>query len=147
MIIWSIVIIINSVLTLQVSTASLPHDREPCEKKVVSNHTCLLHTCVCAGSRRVRVRLSGFRRQEISSTPGGLLKCPFPVRVCAEHPINCRGLLKISRKMAHKVICPKQKIISQIFKISGALVFLCPFATNCPQFYLFIVFFFIFLLF
>ncbi len=27
MIIWSIVIIINSVLTLQVSTASLPHDR------------------------------------------------------------------------------------------------------------------------
>jgi hypothetical protein len=59
MIIWSIVIIINSVLTLQVSTASLPHDREPCEIKVVSNHTCSLHTCVCAGSRRVRVRLSG----------------------------------------------------------------------------------------
>jgi hypothetical protein len=50
MIIWSIVIIINSVLTLQVSTASLPHDREPCEIKVVSNHTCSLHTCVCAGS-------------------------------------------------------------------------------------------------
>jgi hypothetical protein len=41
MIIWSIVIIINSVLTLQVSTASLPHDREI---KVVSNHTCSLHT-------------------------------------------------------------------------------------------------------
>ena len=54
-VIWSIVIIINSVLTLQVSTASLPHNREPC----VSNHTCSLHTCVCAGSRRVRVRLSG----------------------------------------------------------------------------------------
>jgi hypothetical protein len=34
------VIIINSVLTLQVSTAILPHDREPCEVKVVSNHTC-----------------------------------------------------------------------------------------------------------
>ncbi len=59
-VIWSIVIIINSVLTLQVSTASLlPHDREPCEIKVVSNHTCSLHTCVCAGSRRERVRLSG----------------------------------------------------------------------------------------
>ncbi len=58
MIVWSIVIIINSVLTLQVSTASLPHDREPCEIKVVSNHTSL-HTCVCAGSRRERVRLSG----------------------------------------------------------------------------------------
>jgi hypothetical protein len=79
MIIWSIVIIINSVLT-----ASLPHDREPCEIKVVSNHTCSLHTCVCAGSRRVRIRLSGFRRQGISSTPGGFLKCPIPVRVCAE---------------------------------------------------------------
>ncbi len=64
MIIWSIVIIINSVLTLQVSTTSLPHNREPCEIKVLSNHTCLLHTCVCAGSRRVRVRLSGLRRQE-----------------------------------------------------------------------------------
>ena len=51
--------IINSVLTLQVSTTSLPHDREPCEIKVVSSHTCSLHTCVCAGSRRVRVRLSG----------------------------------------------------------------------------------------
>jgi hypothetical protein len=39
MIIWSIVIIINSVLTLQVSTASLPNDCEPCEIKVVFNHT------------------------------------------------------------------------------------------------------------
>ena len=39
MIICSIVIIINSVLTLQVSTASLPHDCEPCEIKVVLNHT------------------------------------------------------------------------------------------------------------
>ena len=58
-VIWSIVIIINSVLTLQVSTASLPHDREPCEIKVVSNHTCSLHTCVCARSRRERVGLSG----------------------------------------------------------------------------------------
>ncbi len=68
-------------------------------------------------------------------------------------PLNCpersegqfwgqksRGPLKISRKMAHKVICPKTKIISQIFKICGALVFLCPFATNCPQFYHFKVF-------
>ncbi len=86
MIIWSIVIIINSVLTLQVSTASLPHYREPCKIKVVSksNHTCSLHTCVCAGSRRMRVRLSGFRRQGISSTPGGFLKCPIPVRVWDE---------------------------------------------------------------
>ncbi len=84
MIIRSIVIIINSVLTLQVSTASLPHDCEPCEIKVVSNHTCSFHTCVCAGSRRVRVRLSGFRWRGISSTPGGFLKCSIPVRVFAE---------------------------------------------------------------
>ena len=83
-VIWNIVIIINAVLTLQVSTASLPHNREPCEIKVVSNHTCWLHTCVCAGSRRVRIRLSGFQRQGISSTPGGFLKCPIPVWVCAE---------------------------------------------------------------
>jgi hypothetical protein len=39
MIICSIVIIINSVLTLQVSTASLPHDCRPCEIKVVFIHT------------------------------------------------------------------------------------------------------------
>jgi hypothetical protein len=39
MIILSFVIIINSVLTLQVSTASLPLDCEPCEIKVVFNHT------------------------------------------------------------------------------------------------------------
>ncbi len=69
MIIWSIVIIINFVLTLKVSTASLPQDREPCEIKVVFNHTCSFHTWVCAGSCRERVRLSGFRRQGISSTP------------------------------------------------------------------------------
>ena len=39
MIICSIVIIINSVLTLQISTASLPHDCGPCEIKVVFIHT------------------------------------------------------------------------------------------------------------
>ncbi len=39
MIICGIVIIINSVLTLQVSTASLPHDCGPCEIKVVFIHT------------------------------------------------------------------------------------------------------------
>jgi len=38
-VIWSIVIFINSVLNLQVSTASLPHDPKPCEIKVVFNHT------------------------------------------------------------------------------------------------------------
>ncbi len=70
MIIRSIVIIINFVLTLEVSTASLSHDREPCEIKVVFNHTCSLHTCVCAGSRRRRVRPSGFRRQVIASLLG-----------------------------------------------------------------------------
>ncbi len=39
MIICSIVIINNSVLTLQVSTASLPYDCGPCEIKVVFIHT------------------------------------------------------------------------------------------------------------
>ncbi len=39
MIISSIVIIINYVLTPQVSTASLPHDCGPCEIKVVFIHT------------------------------------------------------------------------------------------------------------
>jgi hypothetical protein len=70
MIILSIVIIINFVLTLLVSTASLSHDREPCEIKVVFNDTCSLHTCVCAGSRRRRVRLSGFQRKGIASLLG-----------------------------------------------------------------------------
>jgi hypothetical protein len=35
--------------------------------------------------------------------------------------------------------------MSLIFKISGALVFLCPFATKCPQFYHFIVFIYFFI--
>ncbi len=70
MIIWSVVIIINFVLTLYVSTTSLSHNREPCEIKNVFNHTCSLHTCVCARSRRRRVRLSGFRRQGIASLLG-----------------------------------------------------------------------------
>ncbi len=39
MIICSTVVIINSVLTLQVLTASLPHDCGPCEIKVVFIHT------------------------------------------------------------------------------------------------------------
>jgi hypothetical protein len=39
MIICSIVNIFYSVLTLQVPTASLPHDCGPCEIKVVFNHT------------------------------------------------------------------------------------------------------------
>jgi hypothetical protein len=42
MIICSIVIIINSVLTLQVSTAGLPHDCGPCEIKVVFIHPHLI---------------------------------------------------------------------------------------------------------
>ncbi len=83
-VIWSIVIIINSVLTLQVSTASLPHDREPCEIKVVFNHTWFASYLHLHRSRRVRVCLSGFRRQGIISTPGGFLKCPIFVRVFAE---------------------------------------------------------------
>jgi hypothetical protein len=106
---------------LQVSTLSLPHDREPCEIKVVSNHTCSLHTCVCSGSRRVRVRLSGFRRQGISSTSGGFLKCPFPVQVCAEqhfYAVNLyslhysyilcsvfKGSIKFETKLAGVVYC------------------------------------------
>ncbi len=60
MIKWSIVIIINSVLTLQVLTASLPHDWEPCEIKVVFNHTWFAsYLRLRAESHRVRVRLSG----------------------------------------------------------------------------------------
>ncbi len=82
MIIWSIVIIINSVLTLQVLTASLPLDCEPCEIKVVFNHTWLLHTCVCAWLHRVRVRLSGLINDRNRLNSWGH---PITVRVCAEH--------------------------------------------------------------
>ncbi len=83
--IWSIVIIINSVLTLQVSTASWPHDREPCQIKVVSNHTCSLHTCVCAGSRRVRTPKWLNQRQESVQLLGASSSAPFQSgSVCAE---------------------------------------------------------------
>jgi hypothetical protein len=32
------------------------------------------------------------------------------------------GPLEISLEMAHYVVCPQKKIISRIFKISGALI-------------------------
>ncbi len=86
-IIWSIVIIINSVLTLQVSTASLHHDQEPCEIKVVSNNTCPLHTCVCAGSRRVRIRLSGLINGRNQFNSWGSPQVPH------SGPVLCRTLM------------------------------------------------------
>jgi hypothetical protein len=50
------------------------------------------------------------------------------------------GPLEISREMDHYEVCPKQKkIMSLIFKISGALEFLCTGATKCPKNFLFIV--------
>ncbi len=91
------VIIINSVLTLQVSTTSLPHDRKPCEIKVVSNHTCLLHTCVCAGSRRMRLRLSGLINGRNQFNSWGSPQVPHPVRVCTEHLLIPK-LVKIEAK-------------------------------------------------
>ncbi len=116
-VIWSNVIIII-LSSLQVSTASLPHNREPCEIKVVSNHTCSLHTWVCPGSRRVRVCLSGFRRQEISSTPGGFLKCPIPVRVCAEQTYSIKimdwpynGLLYCPISVSRTILIPLSRCI------------------------------------
>jgi len=126
-VIWSIVIIINSVLTLQVLTASLPHDREPCEIKVVSNHTCSLHTCICAGSRRVRVGLSGFRRQGISSTPGGFLKCPIPVQVCAEQRVyTIAGMVHTkhsSRWSQNEAACAYLRIVLVVYICEACLKF------------------------
>ncbi len=93
----SIVIIISSVLTLQVSTASLPHDREPCEIKVVSNHTCSLHTCVCARSRRVRVRLSGLINGRNQFNSWGSPQVPH------SGPGLCRTVTKDSSLLLHAI--------------------------------------------
>jgi hypothetical protein len=46
MIICSIIIIINPVLTLQVSTASLPHDCGLAKQRLCSSTLNSLHTCV-----------------------------------------------------------------------------------------------------
>ena len=48
----------------------------PREIKVVSNHTCSLHTCVCAGSRRERVRLSGLINGRNQFNSWGFLQAP-----------------------------------------------------------------------
>ena len=86
MIICSIVIIINSVLTLKVLTASLPYDCGPCEIKVVFNHTWF------ASYLRLRQVAQGARtpkwlnqRQGIGTTSGDFLKHPILVWVSAEH--------------------------------------------------------------
>ncbi len=60
MIIWSIVIIINSVLTLQVSNASLPPRLRALRNKgCVQPHLICFIPAFSAGSHRVRVCLSG----------------------------------------------------------------------------------------
>jgi hypothetical protein len=43
----------------------------------------------------------------------------------------------MSQEMAHKVIVPKRKIMSESFLNSGTLVILCLFATMGPQLYSF----------
>ncbi len=75
----------NSVLTLQVSTASLPHDCGPCEIKVVFIHTWF------ASYLRLRLVALGEhtpkwlnQRQGIGTTSGDFLKHPILVWVCAE---------------------------------------------------------------
>ncbi len=56
-------IIINVVLTLQVSTTCLSHDHDPRELKVVFNHTCSLHTCICAwGAQEASTPIGSCRR-------------------------------------------------------------------------------------
>jgi hypothetical protein len=47
----------------------------------------------------------------------------------------------MSREMAHKVIVPQKKIMSQIFLNSDTLVISCLFATMGPQFYSFLTIF------
>jgi hypothetical protein len=56
----------------------------------VFNHTCSLHTCVCAGLRRRRIRLSWLLTARNCFTAGGFPSKPIPVRVCAEQPTFCQ---------------------------------------------------------
>ncbi len=82
-IILSIVIIINFVLTLWVSTTSLSHDREPCEIKVVFNHTCSLHTCLRRVAKEARTP-KWLSTEGNCFTAGGFPSDPIPIRVCAK---------------------------------------------------------------
>jgi hypothetical protein len=79
MIVWSIMIIINFVLTLLVSTACLSHDREPARNKgCVQPH-------LLASYLHLRVgRVGGY-------TAGGFPSNPIPVRVCAEQVPNSKS--------------------------------------------------------
>jgi hypothetical protein len=77
------------------------------------------------------------KMREIIFFAGKLLYGPFQAIFCPESSKKqfrgqkSRGPLKVSREIAQKIICPqKQKIISQIFIISGTLVILCPIATR-----------------
>ncbi len=113
MIIWSNVIIINSVLTLQVSTASLPHNRKPCEIEVVSNHTCSLHTCVCAGLHRVRVRLCGLINGRNQFNSWGSPQVPHSgPGLCQTTVINLKpkGLKWLRQSNIGAYLIKKQKI-------------------------------------
>jgi hypothetical protein len=116
--------IVISVLTLQVLTANLPHDREPCEIKVVSNHTCLLHTCVCAGSRRVHVCLSGLingRNQfnswgspQVPHSGPGLCRTRGMIRML-------HGMIRMLHGMIRMLHCMSRMLCGMIRKLCGMI--------------------------
>jgi hypothetical protein len=65
--------------------------------------------------------------REIIFFAGKLLYGPFQAIFCPESSKNQFRVQKVSREIAHKIICPqKQKIISRIFIISGTLVIYVP---------------------
>jgi hypothetical protein len=92
MIIWSIVIIVNSVLILQVSTTSLPHDCRPCERKgCVHPHLIRFIPAFAPGRIGCAYASVAWSTVGISSTPGDFLKHPILVRVCSEQTCIVSG--------------------------------------------------------
>ncbi len=84
------------------------------------NHTCSLHTCVCTGSRRRRVRLSGFPRQGISSATGGFSSTLFRSR-----SVPNRYYHKVRTYKEYHSVCPSSELgLSQ--PLSRQRVFLSP---------------------
>ena len=99
-----------------------------------------LHTCVCAGSHRVRVRLSGLINGRNQSTPGGFLKNPSGPGLCRTvetigfecglKPLGANNIGNDSKSCSHSErvavqVCSSERVAVQVCSSERVAVQAC----------------------
>ncbi len=100
------------------------------------NHTCSLHTCVCAGSRRRRVCLSSFPRKGIASLLGVSQVTLFRSgSVPNNHILQEFYTLFLTRFRTYKIASPPQTKMTSKDDIKGlvSLKFLHPWVSKLSE--------------